>query len=423
MIKITSQKNRSVFRRTFWMGLVSSLMAVGLMLGPVASVRAQDKTTSPVTDNDYTIGVDDVLIISSPGHEEINQTCLVLPDGTIRVSGITDKVKAAGLTLEQVREQVFKGLDRLYNNLDLSIALKEVNSRMVTVLGSRSPGRFQLRKSMRVSGLIAAGGGLQFKSKQASGTLLRGLKALKLEMPKIVGMEPDLEYDLILEPNDTLILDYKEEAPAPMFSVLGAVQKGGTFPMPLDGTPVSLARAVADAGGRTPTAALARVKLLRKGQTLSMNLHPLLVEGKANAEGGDMVMSDGDVLIIPELDVKYMVMGQVNKTGTIYMPESRTVTVQQALVEGGGPNQYADLRRAVVIRTVEGKMVDGKMVEGKKITLPINLDKAIKEPDKVKEIVMQDGDILYIPAKGKGLQISDITNPLWVLSMFGLRLF
>ncbi|MCS6777995.1 MAG: SLBB domain-containing protein [Chloroherpetonaceae bacterium] len=392
--------------------IAAAMVALGVVCGIPAPAQ-EDVPAVVTTDSDYVVGVDDVLVITAPGHDEINQTVLVLPDGTIRVSGIPEKIRAAGLTLDQVRASVYKGLERLYNNLEISVALKEVNSRMVTILGTRNPGRFPLRKGMRVSGLIAAGAGLQTKTKLVSGTLIRGLKTIKLDMPKIVGMEPDLEADLLLEPNDTVILDYKEEAPPPMFSVLGAVQKGGTFPMPLDGTPVSLARAVADAGGRTPTAALQRVKLLRKGQTIPLNLYPLLVEGKANAEGGNMMMQDGDVLIIPELDIKYLVLGQVNKPGTIYIPESRSVTVQQALAEGGGPTQYADLRRAVVIR----------IVDGKKVSIKVNLDDSLKKPDKVNEIIMQDGDVLYIPPKGRGLQISDITNPLWVLSMFGLRLF
>lgn len=402
--------------RTICAALATLTLGLGLMLGPAATAHAQDDpipASAPVEPN-YTVGIDDILIIASPGHEDVNQQVLVLPDGTIRVNGVPEKIKAAGMTLEEVRAEVFKGLDRLYNNLEISVTLKEVNSRSVTILGSRSPGRVRLLKDMRVSGLIAAGGGLlQPRTKLARGTLQRNLQVIKLDMAKIVGMEPDVEADLLLQPNDTVVLDYIEEPPPPMFSVLGAVVKGGTFNMPLDGSPISLARAVADAGGRTEKASLGKVKLLRKSTTLDLNLIPLLVDGKADAAEGQLLMQDGDVLIIPELDAKYMVLGQVNRPNTVYIPETRTVTVQQALAEGGGPNQNADLRAAGIMR----------IVEGKKQFLKINLEDSLKKPEKSPDIIMQDGDVLYIPPKKRGLSISDITNPLWVLSMFGLRFF
>lgn len=404
--------------RTLRAVLASLTLGVGLMLVPAAFALAQDNPVPVVAavEPDYTIGIDDVIFISSPSHTmEVNQEVLVLPDGTIRVNGVPEKIKAAGRTLEEVRTDVFKGLDRYYNNLEVSVSLKAVNSRMVTILGSRSPGRVPLRKDMRVSGLIAAGGGLVGKTKVVVGTLQRDFKQIKLDMPKIVGVEPEVEADLLLQPNDTVVLDYKEEPPAPMFSVLGAVVKGGTFNMPLDGTPVSLARAVADAGGRTDKASLAKVKLLRKNTTMELNLLPLLVEGKADAAEGQILMHDGDVLIIPELDAKYMVLGQVNRPSAVYIPEARTVTVLQALADGGGgPNQNADMRAAGIMRLTE---------DGKKQFIKINLEDLLKKPEKSLDYVMQDKDVLYIPPKKKGLTIQDITNPLWVLSLFGLRVF
>jgi polysaccharide biosynthesis/export protein len=411
-MRITSHIARPV-RRILGVMMLCGAFGSGLFLGPVPAATAQEKAAAPAIEKDYLVGVDDILIITSPGHEEVSQTVLVLPDGTIRVSGVPDKINVAGQTLDQVREAVFKKLDRLYNNLELSVTLKEVNSRMVTVIGSRTPGRYQLRKGMRISGLIAAGGGLITKTKLVVGTLQRDFKVVKLDMPRIVGMEPEVEADLPLQVNDTLVLDYKEEPPPPMFSVLGAVAKLGTFPMPLDGSPVTLARAVADAGGRTERASLSKVKLLRKGETISLNLYPLLVEGKADVEEGKMLMQDGDVLIIPELDAKYMVLGQVNRPAAVYIPESRVINVQQALAEGGGPTQNADLKRAGIMR----------IVNGKKEWVKINLQDSFTKPEKAQDFVMQDGDVLYIPPKGRGFSIQDLTNPLWVLSTFGLRLF
>ena len=55
--------------------------------------------------------------------------------------------------------------------------------------------------------------------------------------------------------------------------------------MPLDGSPISLGRAVSDAGGRTERAALTKVVLVRNNnEKIELNMYPLLVEGKVESE-------------------------------------------------------------------------------------------------------------------------------------------
>jgi protein involved in polysaccharide export with SLBB domain len=400
-------------RQTLSAALMCCTLGLAMLAGPISTATAQEKPAGAATEQDYIVGVDDVLIITSPGHDAISQNALVLSDGTIRVNGVPDKIKAAGLTLEQIRAEVFKGLDRLYNNLELSVTLKEINSRFATIVGSRAPGRYPLRKDMRISQLIAVGGGVTAKTKLLVGTLIRDNKTTKLNMQKILGMEPDVDADLPLQVGDLVVIDFKEDPPPPMFAVVGAVAKSGSVIMPLDGTQVSIAKAIADVGGRTERAALSKVKLMRKGETLSLNLYPLLVEGKADVAEGKMFMEDGDVIIIPELDAKYLVMGQVNKPSAVYIPETRVITVQQALAEGGGPTQNADLKKAGIMRVVDGK----------KQWIKVNLQDTLTKPEKSLDQIMQDGDVLYIPPKGKGFSIQDLTSPLWVLSTFGLRLF
>jgi protein involved in polysaccharide export with SLBB domain len=152
-------------------------------------------------------------------------------------------------------------------------------------------------------------------------------------------------------------------------------------------------------------------------------MYPLLVEGKVDNKEASMKMQDGDLLIIPELDAKYFVSGQVNRPTTMFLPEARTVTVTQALSDGGGPTQNADLKRAGIMR----------MVNGEKTWIPVNLHDLLTKPDAkikkdkmgkpiVQNYVLQDGDTLYVPVKGKGFSIQDITSPIWALSLLGFRL-
>ena len=426
--------SRSVSGRTntqprwFSKALLCSLVGSSLVGGSVHPVFAEDAKpkiqAQEPADAEYVVGVDDVLTIVSPGHEELTQLAVVQPDGRITVAGVDGTLKVEGKTLSQIKREIAAGLDKLYNNLQLTVGLKEINSRSVTIVGGRTGGRFRVSKGMRVSGLIGLSGGVPVRSKYVKGTLIRDGQTIKLEMDKIIGIAPDPESDLLLKALDTVIIDFTEESPPPTYTVVGAVQKGGAFPMPLDGSPISVGRAVGEAGGRTERAALTKVVLVRKNnEKIDLNMYPLLVEGKVDNKEAGMIMQDGDLLIIPDLDAKYFVSGEVNHPTTMYLPETRTVTVQQALTDAGGPTQNADLRRAAIMRVVNGERVLIKVDIRELLTKPDSKSKKDKNGKVIaQDIAMKDGDSLYIPSKGKGFTINDLTSPIWALSLLGFRL-
>ena len=301
-----------------------------------AAKAADAAKSAPIVDKDYRVGIDDIISIMSPGHDDITQDSTVLPDGFIHVNGLQNPVYADGRTIKELRAEIFKGLDRLYNNLELTVKVREATSQSVIITGSRSPGRYPLRKKMRVSTLMAMSGGPPGKLKYAVGHLIRDEQSIPLDLEKILGKEPDPKANLSLQPGDEVIIDMKEDAPPPTYSVLGSVARGGAFPMPLDGSPISIARAIAEAGGKNEHAALSKVILERDGAERTLNLYPLLNEGKADSEVGKITMKDGDVLIVPEIKRKYFVTGQANRPGTYYMPEEKEIRVIDAISEAGG---------------------------------------------------------------------------------------
>jgi polysaccharide export outer membrane protein len=399
------------------------LLALGLVLGfclwgrgVQAQAQKAENVPAPASEvtADYTIGVDDVLQISAVGQDEVTQTVTVLPDGTIHVNGINEDIKAEGMSVAQLKDRLYKGLSRLYNNLELSVAVKETHSRSVTIVGARTSGQFPLHKDMRVSTLIAAAGGLPGKPKLVVGTLIRLGKEhqasrIKLDILKVAGADPDPSADLLLQNGDTILLDLKDEPPPPTYSVLGAVTKPGSFPMPLDGSPITINRAIADAGEQTSKAALKSAFLLRKGQKIPINLYPLVIEGKTDGPEAKMTLEDGDELHIPEVEAKYMVMGQVNRADAFPLPETQKVGVMQALAEAGGVNAAGDLSRAGIARKVGGKSV----------YIPVNLQEMIARPQTAKDVTMQDGDVLYVPGRHHSMSIGDVLSPLWIMNALG----
>ena len=404
--------------------LLSTVLGSTLMLSTLVGVRADDaskpaetkpgetKKDTPVqeplaVDEDYTVGVDDVLALSATGHEDLTQLSTVLSDGKIYINGVKDPIKAVGKTLPELRKEISAGLARLYNNVELSVSIKEIGSRYVSVIGGRGTGgRFPFRKDMRVSSLISLAGTPPTKTRYIVGSIQRDYKIIKLDMQKIIGQNPDSSADILLQNKDTLVMDMKEEAPAPTYSVLGAVAKGGSFPMPLDGSPITIARAIAEAGGKNQVSALTKVVLQRHGKEKHLNLYPLLSEGKADAIEGNITMEDGDVLIIPEIKTKYMVLGQANKPGSFPMPEEKQITVLEALAEAGGANGQGEQRKATLLRTVNGK----------RDLVQLNLMDMQSKGKLEKNYVINDGDIIFIPMRGQQVNPTDFLNPLFLLT-------
>ncbi len=413
------RSNRFAWRGILW--VLGGLLAAGLWGGPVRADQNPTPPTPPttsVTTSDYVIGVDDVIQVSAVGQDEINQTVTVLSDGTIHVNGIDDDIKVEGMTLAQLKDRLYKGLSRLYNNLELSVSIKETHSRNVTIIGAKSSGQFPLRKDMRVSTLLALAGGLPAKPTLVTGLLIRGVDTpkptrIKLDIPKIASADQYPGADLPLQNGDMVVLDTKDEPPPPTYSVFGAVNKTGSFPMPLDGSPITVARAVADAGGQTDKAALASAFLIRKGRRIPLNLYTRIVDGKMDGPESQMTLQDGDELHIPDVEAKYMVLGDVNHPNAFPLPETQKVDVMQALAEAGGATTVGDLRKAGIVRKVNGKAT----------FVPVNLQAMITQPAAAKNITMQDGDVLYIPSKRHSFGLGDVLSPLWILSAFGFRPF
>ncbi len=393
--------------------LGAALGLIGLAARPGAAQDAPK--AAPVVDKNYRIGIDDVLSITSPGHEDITQDTTVLPDGFIHINGLTKPIYADGRTIEAVRADIFKGLDRLYNNLQITVKVKEATSQSVVITGSRSPGRYPLHKKMRVSTLMAMSGGVTGKVKYAVAHLIRDDQSITLDMEKILGKDIDPKANLALQPGDEVIIDMKEDAPPPTYSVLGSVAKGGAFPMPLDGSPISIARAIAEAGGKNEHAALSKVILERDGEERILDLYPLINEGKANSDVAKLTMKDGDVLIVPEIKRKYFVTGQANRPGTYYMPEEKEIHVIDAISEAGGASGNGEQRRVTVTRIVNGKSV----------TLNVNLLDVYNKGKTAQNYLIQDQDVVFIPGRSVNTDpSSQFLNPLFTFSnLLNSRLF
>jgi polysaccharide biosynthesis/export protein len=227
-------------------------------------------------------------------------------------------------------------------------------------------------------------------------------------------------------------------------AILGEVGKPGTYTLRGEAgatsapglvgrvTPPTLTEAIKIAGGSTASADLSRIKVRRNtrtgaGQTVPINLMSLLQSGDF---GQDIILQDGDTILLPtstEINnansalvaasnlgpqaitpPKVIVVGEVNRPGTYTVKsESNTTnnntqlagivalpTVTTAIQAASGIKPTANIRQIQLIRTTR----NGEQ------KIAIDLFKLLQQGDGSQDIIIQEGDRIFIP-------IAQASNP------------
>jgi polysaccharide biosynthesis/export protein len=219
-------------------------------------------------------------------------------------------------------------------------------------------------------------------------------------------------------------------------AILGEVGKPGTYTLRGEAgasiggstgriTPPTLTEAIKIAGGSTASADLSKIRVRRNtrtgpGQTVPINLMSLLQSGDF---GQDIILQDGDTILLPtatEINSanstlvaasnlgpqaisppKVIVVGEVNRpgtyivksegnntnnntqlTGTIALP-----TVTNAIQAASGIKPSANIRQIQLIRTTR----NGEQ------KIAIDLFKLLQQGDGSQDIIIQEGDRIFIP--------------------------
>jgi polysaccharide biosynthesis/export protein len=186
----------------------------------------------------------------------------------------------------------------------------------------------------------------------------------------------------IKSPSVTVAL--RTASPTDFIYLLGQVTKTGSYKMVRGET---VAEAVAAAGGTTTRADMTQAFILRKGQTIHVDLQQIIEQGNS---AGNITMDAGDVLIVPETKNQVTVMGQVLKPGNYtFKAGDRVVDVLSA---AGGTNSDAVLKDIGVIRQDTTKKVA--------TVIHVDLNKFYKQGDQDQNVPLLPGDILFVPQKG-----------------------
>lgn len=186
----------------------------------------------------------------------------------------------------------------------------------------------------------------------------------------------------------------------PTVRVLGAVLRSGEFEFK-EGDRVLDAVAQAGYGD---TAWLEKATVTHRGsdqKPIPVNLKKMLNEGDYSQ---NYELQKGDVINIPleEYQNKFYVMGEVNRPMMYDLKDNTTVLA--AINLAGGQTERGALRSTVVIRGAPGKPEKVKC----------DLSKVFSKGDLSQDIVLQPGDVVYVPQTNKPNwpQISQILSAI-----------
>ena len=321
------------------------------------------------------------------------------------------------------------------------------------------PGMFAINKELSTVGqLIKKADGLTDDAYADRVLLYREgpelqLEVLSLDLKAILnGTAPDVK----LKRNDLLVISsIKEIQDRGQLSIQGHVARPGTYPF-ADNT--TLEDLILQAGGLLDGASTARVDISRRivnpssttpTEQLSENYSISVVGGLAQGEGQNFIMKPYDVVIVRR-SPGYVPQEMVNIGGEVlfagnYALEKRNERLSSIISRAGGLIEGAYTKGAYLTRKLtdeEYKMRqetlhlamsnhDGhgdyislsKIQVSDRYSVGIDLEKAIAYPGSTYDVIVQPGDVLFIPEQQSTVKIAgDVMFPNTVVFVPGKKL-
>jgi polysaccharide export outer membrane protein len=132
-----------------------------------------EKFDSAAADDDYVIGVQDVLAINVWREPELSRSVPVRPDGKISLPLVGD-ISVSGLTPRFLQDRLTKELDSYIRKPQVTVIVQEVNSRKFYIMGQvEKPGTYPLTTHVAILDALAMAGGFRDFAKLGQIYLLR----------------------------------------------------------------------------------------------------------------------------------------------------------------------------------------------------------------------------------------------------------
>ena len=266
-----------------WRLIALAMLVVSVVVWPATATAAEP---------DFRIGPDDILTISVWDQKDLDQVVTVRPDGKISLP-LVGEIEAAGQTVAELSSRLSTAYSRAVRGAEVTVSVREIRSRPVFLVGNVvRPGPMQLTHEMTVLQALAAAGGPAPTADLESAFLLRGGNRIPVNLHKML-QQGDTSQNVKLQPRDTIVVPT-----AGAVYIQGEVKTPGQLKYTQD---MTVATAIAAAGGFTPMAAPKRVTVTRdaggKKQVFRVNVTEILSDPDV---AKDVPLKPNDIVVVPQ---------------------------------------------------------------------------------------------------------------------------
>jgi polysaccharide export outer membrane protein len=162
-----------------------------------------------VIEEPYILGSEDVVEVLVWKESDLSRVVTIRPDGMISLPLIGD-IKASGLTVERLKENIRKKFENFVDNPTISIIIQEINSFKVFIQGEVArPGVYQLKSNTTLLQVISLAGGFTEWAKKDKIAIMRKAEDKEIRIPvnydKILSGN-DMSQNLLLKKRDVIIV-------------------------------------------------------------------------------------------------------------------------------------------------------------------------------------------------------------------------
>ncbi len=237
----------------------------------------------------------------------------------------------------------------------------------------KSPGMFEIRQEQGPREALTLAGGLLLPEGDVIVTLMRGRQNLTVDL--------NAHPPLALQHGDVLMATPVRNIHV---TVSGQVVKPGLCDLKAG---EGLVSAITQAGGATDKASLCHVKITHAdGRCEDVDVNAAFVAGAAEPP---VLLSSGDLVMVPENTRLVSVQGYVKQPGSITLREGKDWTLSEVIGLASGPvDQRAGIANVLVLR---------KDATGKQTRMIYNVEKYLKKGDVKQNPLIQPGDLIFVP--------------------------
>lgn len=426
----------SLYLPTFAQYRMENLYLDTLMSRKTELSPGEQALEQAIDPKEYIIGPGDVLSIVLWDEFQTTYNLKVTPEGEVLIPRV-GRLLVSGKTLEEVRSEVREEVLKKYRNLEVTVSLLTLRKFKVSVTGAvGSPGIYSASAMERVSEMIQrAGRGLPNSTsrniilKRNDGSLKK-VDILRFSKSGISQRNPYvLDGDVIYVPlKDTSMY----------YGIYGAVKDPGEYEYS-EGD--SLLDLVSLAGGLEPDVDLSTAEIVRfdpdnkNTRAFKQDLTSLITSGDREK---NVPLIPGDRVFIrslPDFKEKKQVgiRGEVFYPGDYAIEEGRT-KLSELIGMAGGFTDDASVAEAEMIRSDNPQSVDLEYERLKKMPVAdmkdyeyeyfktksreksgrvsVDFVKLFRGKDRKEDILLKDGDQVYVPKKSLVIKVSgNVINP------------